>query len=163
MATISYWAGAHPTRLHRVRARPGETVYPKGARLQFQTREKLMAKVAEMNEAAMAEWLEERPQVIKDMATRHPPNLLYRMKSTGHRVTLYSYSEDGTVSVIVSGRYNLLTFERKVFGVNPDDLEECDFPPSDEPVGAMLTEDADVREFIDAAKSELSSTDNGSA
>jgi hypothetical protein len=63
------------------------------------------------------------------------------MRSTGQRVFPVSYSEDGTVRVIVSGKYNLVSFEREVFGVEIDDLEECDLPGPDEPLGAILTAD----------------------
>ena len=57
------------------------------------------------------------------------------MKSTGHRVTMYSYSENGTVTVNVTGDYNVVVFERQVFGISPDDLEECDLPAPGEFLG----------------------------
>lgn len=83
-------------------------------------------------------WVASRPPVVKDLAERFPPNRLYQLKSSGHRVVMYSYSEDGTVTVTVSGDYNLLTFERHVFGVKPDDLEECDLPAPGERLGVMF-------------------------
>ena len=43
-------------------------------------------------------------------------------------------------------------FDRQVFGVGVDDLEECDFPASDEPIGTLLTEQADVDSYIDAVR-----------
>lgn len=84
-----------------------------------------------------AEWLAERPQVIKDLVARVPPDRLYRLASTGHRVFLYSYSENGTVTVAVTGQFNLVAFERRVFGIRPEELEECDLPGPDEPVGSL--------------------------
>lgn len=98
-----------------------------------------MAKIAEINQDALNEWLSTRPQMIQDMCAKYPPDRLYRMKDTGQRVTLYSYSEDGTVTVTVSGTYNLIaTFERNVFGVDPSSLEECDLPSKDEVLGVLV-------------------------
>ena len=108
-----------------------------------------MAKIDGFDEAAFAEWLKTRPRVIRAMAKQCPPNLLYRMKSTGHRATLYSYSENRTVTVDIDGTYNALMFDRRVFGIDIDDLEECDFPASDVPVGTLLTEQAEIDAYID--------------
>ena len=82
--------------------------------------------------AVWAEWLASRPQVIQDMAAKFPPDELYRLGSSGHRVTLYSYSEDGTMTVNVTGDFNFVAFDRRVFGITPDDLEPCDLPSPDE-------------------------------
>jgi hypothetical protein len=109
-----------------------------------------MAKIHDIDEAAWREWVESRPPEVKAMCERLPPNLLYRMNSTGQRVTLHSYSENGTVTVNVTGEYNFVTFERQVFGISPDDLEECDLPGPDELIGAVLTEDTEVDAFIDS-------------
>lgn len=88
-------------------------------------------------DATHAEWLAERPQVIKDLVKRVPPDRLYLLKSTNHRIFVYSYSEDGTVTVAVMGKYNFLPFERRVFGIKPEELEECDLPGPDDPVGSL--------------------------
>lgn len=85
--------------------------------------------------AAWNEWYSSRPDTIRAMIDRWPPWKLYRLKDTGHRVTMRSYGEDGTVSVDVSGKYNFVLLERNVFGVNPEDLTECDLPAPGEPVG----------------------------
>ena len=77
------------------------------------------------------------------------------MKSSGHRVTLYSYAEDGTVTVNVCGDWNVVTFERRVFGVSPDDLEECDVPDNDEPRGALLTERKDIDAHIEELREHM--------
>ncbi|MDX2166840.1 MAG: hypothetical protein SF182_07240 [Deltaproteobacteria bacterium] len=111
-----------------------------------------MAQVRQLNEGAWLEWLATRPQCIRDMAERLPPDRLYRMRSTGHRVTLVGYAEDGTVRVYVSGQFNAVTFERQVYGVAADDLEECDLPSPVEPVGAMLTEASDIDAFIETTR-----------
>jgi len=92
------------------------------------------------NEADLQEWLQGRPQIIRDISARLKPWKLYRMKSTGHRVTLYSIYEDGTLSVDITGDLNLISMERRVFGIDPDDLEECDRPGPDEPVGVYLNQ-----------------------
>lgn len=95
----------------------------------------------------LSTWLEGKPQVIRDVVASHPPDRLYRLASTGHRVTLLSYGEDRTVCVSVRGEYNLVTFDRNVFGVSVDDLTECDLPGDDEPLGSVLTED-EVRDAL---------------
>ena len=94
-------------------------------------------------------WLADRPQCIKDLAIKYPPWILYRMKSTNQRVNVVGYNESGTVTVNVSGKFNFVVMERSVFGVSPDDLEECDLPSKDEKVGVLLTEDTDIKEYLD--------------
>jgi hypothetical protein len=77
------------------------------------------------------------------------------MKSTGHRVTLYSSgeAEDGkvTLTVVVSAEFNMLAFERRVFGIDPDDLEACDLPAAEEPCGAVLSQD-EVNDNLDVLR-----------
>lgn len=90
------------------------------------------------------QWLKDKPDCIKDLARRFPPYLLYRMKSSGHRVTIYGYHEDGSLSVSITGTYNRVIFNRHVFGVLPADLIECDLPGPGEPLGVELTELEDV-------------------
>ena len=117
-----------------------------------------MAKVWEFNDIQRAQWqkwMKERPEVIREMAERLPPNLLYRLKSSGQRVTLYSYCENGTVTVLVSGQYNVIVFERRVFGIKPEELEECELPGEGELVGAVYTEPQEVDAFISARIAEM--------
>ena len=97
-----------------------------------------MAKIAKLNQEAWQEWVATRPPVVQAICLRLPPDTLYRMKSTGQRVTIYSYSENGTVTVHVTGDFNFVTFERGVFGVDPNDLEECELPAPDELLGALI-------------------------
>lgn len=111
-----------------------------------------MAKVGEMDEAGWNAWVATRPPVIQAMCAKLPPDRLYRMKSTGQRVTLHSYSENETVTVDITGEYNATMFDRQVFGVAADDLEECDLPASDEPIGTLLTEEAEVEAYIDLTR-----------
>ena len=97
-----------------------------------------MVKIAEMDDVeqlAWKLWVEERPEPVRSNCLKYPPDLLYRIKSTGHRVYIVSYSEDGTVTVSVGAEYNLVAFERHVFGVDPNELEECDLPGPDDRVG----------------------------
>ena len=74
------------------------------------------------------DWVATRPPVVRAIAERIDPWTLYRMRKTGKRVTLRSISENGTVSVNVTGQFYAVMFGRSVFGVNPDDLEPCDLP-----------------------------------
>ena len=78
-------------------------------------------------------------RVVRANAERLPPWELFRMKTTGDRVTVYSYAENGAVTVNLTAEFNLTLFERQVFGVNPADLEPCDLPAEDEIVGTVLT------------------------
>jgi hypothetical protein len=89
-------------------------------------------------------WLAKRPAAIRATVTRLKidPWTLYRLKTTDQRVFLLALFEpkaDGKVlcRVAVSGDFNLLAFERSVFGIDPEDLEECDLPGPEEPVGAL--------------------------
>lgn len=99
-------------------------------------------------------WVRERPPAVREVLEKGgvKPWKLYRLKSSGHRVTLCSVVEhEGsppTFIVDVSGRFNLVAFDRRVFGIQPDDLEECDLPPDDAPLGSVLSSD-EVREAIE--------------
>lgn len=90
-----------------------------------------MAKIFELGRN-YEKWLNSRPAAVKLVATQKPPNRLYKLASTGQRVFILSYSESGTVTVVVSGEFNLTDFEREVFGINPNDLKECDLPKEGE-------------------------------
>jgi hypothetical protein len=99
----------------------------------------IMAKVREFDQSLWKEWVATRPESVQSLSQQLPPDRLYRLKSSGHRGTIHSYSEDGTVTIEVTGAYNLVIFERCVFGIKPEDLEECDLPTPDEPLGVLLT------------------------
>ena len=63
-------------------------------------------------------WVRTRPPIVREVAERFPPWRLVRLKSTGHRGTIYSYSEDGTVTVIITGQFAFL----KIGTVYPEAL-----------------------------------------
>jgi hypothetical protein len=90
---------------------------------------------------------------VRAVAERFDLWSLYRLKSSGHRVTIYSFRESDpvTVTVNVLGDFNALIFERQVFGVAPDDLEPCDLPSADELVGSVIPA-GEVEENIDALR-----------
>lgn len=113
-----------------------------------------MAVLFELDEVAWKEWVTTRPPVIQKMCERLRPNVLYRLKTTGQRVTVYSLNENGTVTVNITGEYNLIDFDRQVFGINPDDLEECDIP-KEEPLGTMLVQEDDIEQYVDAIRPEV--------
>ena len=98
-------------------------------------------------------WVAERPEPIRKVAERFDPWSLYRLKTSGHRVTLYSlYEVEGgaiQLTVSVTGQYNVVAFERNVFGINPDDLEECELPLPGEPVGNVDIPIERIKELMD--------------
>ena len=97
------------------------------------------------------QWVRKLPKKPRAIAKRFDIWTLYRLKETGHRVMLHSFADDGTVTVIVSAKFNLVLHEREVFGIPPDQLEECDLPAADEEVGAALSSE-EVAENLDAMR-----------
>lgn len=74
------------------------------------------------------EWFESRPACIQELIREIPPGE-YVMIGTGQHVHVYSYSEDGTVTVVVDvaktlkeGGRVLLPEDYSVFGVSPKSL-----------------------------------------
>src|SRR3990167_7102778 len=108
-----------------------------------------MATIKEINEIEWKKWVDSRPSIIQDLCKRFPPTKLYRLNNSGHRVTLYSYSEDGTMTVSVTGEYNAIAFDRRVFGIEPDNLEECDLPEEGELFGTVFTAEEDINAVIE--------------
>jgi hypothetical protein len=109
-------------------------------------------------------WCESLPPEIRAVAERLSPWELYRIGDQPARVTVSSIYLDNDrrvkVTVCVSGQFNRTLFERRVFGVSPDELQPCDLPPPGEELGALVDveamNDADraafferVREVID--------------
>ena len=122
----------------------------------FLRMENSVAKISKLTDpAAWEDWVSIRPPVVADLCRRYPPDRLYLMKPTGQRVTLVSYSENGTVTVDVSAQWNCLMFERQVFGVDPTSLEECDLPPDGEPTGALLTTEDEVNSYCDVLRADM--------
>jgi len=98
--------------------------------------------------AAWKAWLAERPENVRCIGERLDPWTLYRMKSTNQRVTIAAIAENATVRVNVTGEFNLIGFERSVFGVDPDDLVECDLPGDDEDLGTLDLTEAEAKELM---------------
>lgn len=114
-----------------------------------------MAKTHELTpeqEAGWREWVEALPPVPREVARRFRPNVLYRLSSSGHRCTIASFGDNGTITVNITGEYNRITFGRQVFGIKPEDLTECDLPAPGEDVGDTDAEagynDEDVRTIL---------------
>lgn len=91
-----------------------------------------MAKLFDINEKEWKKWVKSRPEIVRAIAEKLPPNRLYRLTTTDQRVTMVSYSEDGTVTVDVSSQFNAFTLHRQVFGIDPNTLVECDLPSESE-------------------------------
>jgi len=68
-------------------------------------------------------WFRERPMVIQDMVLTTPPWETYAMNGDGDRYQVYSYNENGTVTVtrFHPGPLVLLPMWN-VFGVDPANL-----------------------------------------
>ncbi len=120
-----------------------------------------MAIVRPLNSETFQDWKATRPQVIQEMLDHWPPDRLYRMTSTSQRCTIYSYCEDGTVTVSVTGEYNLVTFARNVFGIDPQNLTECDLPAPEEVTGALLTTEEQIECHLKAFRARRDSSNKG--
>ena len=57
-----------------------------------------------------------------------------------------------TMTVMVSGQYNRVIFERQVFGIQPEGLEECDLPGKDEELGTILTNKEEIDAHIELTR-----------
>lgn len=72
-----------------------------------------------MNE--FEKWLSTRPKIIQEMGSKYPPNIDYGMNNDGDVYRIFSYFENGTVSVLRYGcGINLPMW--KVAGVDPVNL-----------------------------------------
>jgi hypothetical protein len=96
-------------------------------------------------------WVRKLPKQVRGVAERFEPWSLYRLKTTGHRVTVHSFGDDATITVIVSGRWNKVAFERQVFGIQADELEDCELPGPGEPLGAVMTSE-EAKDNLDELK-----------
>ena len=73
-------------------------------------------------------WLEGRPAIIRETATKLLPWKVYRLKTTGQLARVQAYAEDGTVRCLcwrdeLGPEFASLTAV-SVYGLSPDDLEE---------------------------------------
>ena len=74
-------------------------------------------------------WKIDRPQIIKDLSERFKPNHLYRHKKTNQKVIPLVFFENNTLEVLIPCSLNDGIFlNKRVFDVNPDDLEETELP-----------------------------------
>ena len=74
---------------------------------------------------AFADWLDERPQVIRDLAAKYDPYVPYRIVATRQIGWIVSYSEDGTVRLAIPAEAQDDPFcisNIQVFGVDPESL-----------------------------------------
>jgi hypothetical protein len=99
------------------------------------------------------DWVASRPDNVRVVAERFEPFSLYRIRQTGQRVVVASFDvetdDSVTLKVLVPAEFNHAPFETCVFGIRPDDLEPCELPGPDEPVGATLTDPAEIEAYID--------------
>lgn len=117
---------------------------------------------------AWEEWVAERPDAVRAVAERFDPWTVYRLKGSGHRVTIHGFQKeetgDGsdrvTLTVIVSGAFNRVIFDRRVFGIPPEDLTECDLPGADEVLGTELVDPEDVDRFIGSVLDQIEKEQN---
>ncbi len=82
-------------------------------------------KINELVAQEWEEWVASRPPTVREMCRRWPPDTLYRLAPTGQLVTIYSYSENGTVTVYIDPEFNprrLATRGFNVFGIDPEQL-----------------------------------------
>lgn len=104
-----------------------------------------------------AAWIAELPDCLQTVARHFNPWTLYRLITTEQRVTVAAFHEPkypgGKVSltVNVTGEFNLLTHDRAVFGIDPNHLVECDLPAPNELLGTMMTS-KEVEENIHALR-----------
>lgn len=78
--------------------------------------------------AAWDAWLADRPECIRQAVRHLPPWNDYRIRSTGQRARIYSYSEPGetsgvTITAFVWREELPELTSRTVFGFSPDDFE----------------------------------------
>lgn len=94
-------------------------------------------------------WVKKRPPVVRKICERLNPWELYWLN--GQRVIVHGVNEDGTVTVVVSAKFNFVFMERTVFGVDPDELTPCELPGPNDQVGIFATPE-EALELIDARR-----------
>ncbi len=84
-----------------------------------------------LKEIQDSEWYKTRPEKIRNMIDMFPSCIPVRIKSTGQKAHVYSYFEDGTISVAVvysenPGLRRLIPSEEghRVFGLSLSDIEK---------------------------------------
>jgi hypothetical protein len=92
---------------------------------------KTYIKIKELIPEIWNQWITSRPKIIQELAEQFSPEYLYTLKTTGSRVYIYAYNEDGTMTVDVDPTYNAdrivdTMFPRRVFGIKREDLERIE-------------------------------------
>jgi hypothetical protein len=96
----------------------------------------------EFDEEEYLKWANSRPPVVKKLALKFRPHILYKIKSSGHYGWVYAISEEGTLTIGISSEFNKgLMFNRTVFGIPPEDLEEATELPKGTPEPVLKTAD----------------------
>ncbi len=84
----------------------------------------ILIKMTDEERAEYAQWTAERPEAIRKMIARLPPDRLYRNTETGQVMAIQAFAEDGTVRAYVLPECNgPVTGGSVVFGLDPDHLE----------------------------------------
>lgn len=92
-----------------------------------------MGKIFELNLDTWNAWLSDKPDHIKNLCGRFPPDRLYLMKSTGYRVIITAYGDGDIFVVTASNVFNpTLRYSMRISGVPSKELEECDVPETGE-------------------------------
>jgi|GEM_PF-7077007 len=71
------------------------------------------------------DWYNSRPQIIKDLIDKYPPEYYYEIEGHPYYYIIVSYSEDGTLTVYTDGIFPPIT-SREVFGVSPNNLKKVE-------------------------------------
>jgi hypothetical protein len=102
-----------------------------------------MVNAFEFGESDAVQWREFKelmPSTLRAIAEQYPPNKLFLLKPFNRRVTVSGYADNGTLDVMITGEFNRIFFARNVRGVEPHELEECDFPHPSEKLGDLSAE-----------------------
>lgn len=79
----------------------------------------------DMNMDAFRAWKADRPECVQRLIELCMPDRLWRLKTTGQRGYIVGYFENGTLRLEFPMELNH-DWDLQVFGISPDDLEECD-------------------------------------
>jgi len=111
-----------------------------------------MAILRELDERIFNQWVKCRPLSVQKLIKKRPPNLLYRMRCSRHRVEIVEYCEDDTVIVSITGKYNCIAYDRNLDGIKAADLVECDLPGPNEELGTLLDDKDDIASLMEIIK-----------
>lgn len=92
----------------------------------------------ETNKLVFETWLADRPPIIQEMAREFPGYVCYKSKENRGHYRIYSYSEDGTLT-LMHGRDSFLPGVM-TFGQSPYQLVTCDCGDWLPPTAAQIEE-----------------------